>query len=245
MGLRDGPHHVHDVETLFLINRREVERGSSRAVRALFPREFSGKKSSGERTPNQQAEPLVLDQGNGLLLQVPSDERVIRLCALECLEAPALRSSQRLHQLPGFHVGAADVAHLAGPDEIGEGDERLFDVGLGVGTVDLIEVDVVGAETFQARFGGLNDVQARQPDLVCARAHATAHFGGDYHVLTLALQRATENLLGFTARVNVGRVEEVDALVQRAIHQRVGVLLVEGTDHFPLATEGHGAEAEF
>jgi hypothetical protein len=35
---------------------------------------------------------------------------------------------------------------LAGADEIGEGAERLIDVRLRVGTVDLVQVDPVGAQ---------------------------------------------------------------------------------------------------
>ena len=110
--------------------------------------------------------------------------------------------------------------------------------------MDLIEVDVVGAETFQARLGGLNDVQPREPDFVRARSHAAAYFGRDHHVLTPALQRPTENLFGFTGRVHIGRVEEIDPFVERPVDQRVGLLLVEGADGLPLAAEGHGAEAE-
>src|SRR3954471_12361252 len=40
----------------------------------------------------------------------------------------------------------ADVADLAGPDEVGERAEGLRDVGVGAGPVHLVEVDVVGAQ---------------------------------------------------------------------------------------------------
>ncbi|GAA2679587.1 hypothetical protein GCM10009864_59860 [Streptomyces lunalinharesii] len=50
----------------------------------------------------------------------------------------------------GAGVGrGADVADLALVDEIGEGAEGLGDIRVGAGAVDLVEVDVLGAEAAQ------------------------------------------------------------------------------------------------
>jgi hypothetical protein len=42
-----------------------------------------------------------------------------------------------------------DHPHLSLVHQVGEGSERLFDVGIGGGTVHLVEVDVVGLQSPQ------------------------------------------------------------------------------------------------
>lgn len=87
------PDHIHDVEALFLMDRRKVECGPARAFWAALTRKLSRKKSPGQRAPNQEAQPLALDQRNGLLLQIPTGQRAIGLRALERFEAPLVRNS--------------------------------------------------------------------------------------------------------------------------------------------------------
>lgn len=55
----------------------------------------------------------------------------------------------RLHKVRRGHGRGAERANLAGLDEVGQCGERLLDVRVGVGTVDLIDVDVVGLQPTQ------------------------------------------------------------------------------------------------
>src|SRR6185295_14912780 len=62
-------------------------------------------------------------------------------------------------------VGVTEITHLSGPDEVVEGGERLFDRGGRVGRVDLVEVDVVGAEVAQRILDGPDDVAPPTPGI--------------------------------------------------------------------------------
>ena len=245
VGLGNRPRDVEDVEGLFLVERREVERHPpSVGVAGALAGELTGEKAAGQRAPHQQAEALVADQRNRVALDVAAGQRVVGLRALEPLETAPLRHAERLHQLPRFEVRAADVAHLAGADQVGQGAQRLVDGRLGVGAVNLVEVDAVGAEPFQARLARVDDVQPGKADLVGAGPHAAAHLGRDHHVAAAAGQRAAEDLLRIAGGVDVGRVEEVDAGIEGPPHERVRLLLAQCADHLPLGAERHRTQAE-
>ena len=65
-------------------------------------------------------------------------------------------------ELPGVHGGGAEVADLPGLDDVVEGLHGLCDWSLGIEAVDLVEVDVVGAEPGQGGVDLLNDRCAGQ-----------------------------------------------------------------------------------
>jgi len=104
--------------------------------------------------------------------------------------------------------------------------------------VDLIEVEVIGAETAQAVFDFAHDPHPRVPPLVLTRSHLHVHLRRKHDVIATTLQRAPHDLLGLTGRVHVGRVDEVDAAVEGGVHDAHALVDV---DVAPLA-EHHGAE---
>ena len=72
-----------------------------------------------------------------------------------------MRSPNRVRS--GF--GEPDVADLAVGDQLGEGPDGVFDGGLRVDAVLVVEVDVVGAEPLERAFDrGLNIVGAAVDD---------------------------------------------------------------------------------
>jgi hypothetical protein len=138
------------------------------------------------------------------------------------------------------------VADLADADQIVQRAQRLLPRRERVVAVDLVEVDVIGAEALQAGVDGVHDVAARQPDRVGAAAGAPAGLGRHHHILAPRAQRLAQDLLRAARRVDVGAVEEVDPRVQADAHQPIGLRLVgaaDGLEH-SLAAEGHGPEAE-
>lgn len=111
--------------------------------------------------------------------------------------------------------------------------------------VELVEVDVVGREALQARIEGAADVQGGKPGFVGPVLHGAVNLGGEHRPLpALAAlgEPAAQNFLGpapvLGAAVDVGRVKEIDARVQRGIHDRVGGRLL------CLRPKIHGAQAE-
>ncbi len=102
--------------------------------------------------------------------------------------------------------------------QIGEHRERLFDFDRRIGPVDLVQVDVVGAEAAQALLDFVADPAAGVALPVHAFAHLAVHFGREHHVVAAALQRLADDLLRLALRVHVGGVDEVDAVVERVMN---------------------------
>ena len=147
----------------------------------------------------------------------------------------------------------ADVAHLALADEVVERGEGLLDRRQRVGRVQLVEVDPVGLQPAERSLD-------RQPDVASASPCAPQAGSGDVRLAwpnfvasttssrrpreRLAQERLAEAVL---AAVDVGRVDEVDAGVERGVHDRVGALLALGRGARPaevVAAEADGGDAE-
>ena len=143
--------HVEDFKSSFFVDRRKVESGAARGLVTTVARELSREETAGQRTPDEQTEPLILEQRNHLAFQLAAGQRVKRLRAPKPFESLFARNRKRLHQLPRREIRAADVANLAGVHQIVEGAKRILEVRERIEPMDLIEVDVVGAEPLQAR----------------------------------------------------------------------------------------------
>ena len=135
----------------------------------------------------------------------------------------------------------AEGTDLPRVHEVAQGAERLVDVAGGIGTVDLVEVDPVGLQPPQAGLHLLHDPAAGVPAPVGTVAHREMDLGGDDDaVAAAARQRPAHDLLGLTAGVRVGGVDEVDAGVEGPVDDP-GRLLMVGVAP---AAEHHGAEAQ-
>ena len=109
---------------------------------------------------------------------------------------------------------------------------------------------MVDPKPLKAALDGIKDVPARIARIVGAGAHCAEHLGGDDHVLAPdaeVLQRLPDHLLRGTAGIDIGGVDEVDAMLKRSGDQRLGLTVLEIAHVGPiaLAAKGHGAEAEF
>jgi hypothetical protein len=111
--------------------------------------------------------------------------------------------------------------------------------------VQLVEVDVVRPEPPQRALDRVEDVLAAVPALERLRPHRPAAFSRDHEVVAAAAQPAAEDLLraadlaqAGAERVDVGGVEERDAVLRRPVEDRDRRLLVG------LQAKGHRAEAD-
>ncbi len=80
-----------------------------------------------------------------------------------------VREVERLGELPGVHRGRADVPDLAGLHGIMERLQRLLNWRAVVPPVDLVQVDVVGLQSAQARVQLREDRLTGQPPAGSAR----------------------------------------------------------------------------
>ncbi len=153
-----------------------------------------------------------------------------------------------LGELPGVHRTRPDVAHLARLHQVVQGLHGLLDRGVRVVAVDLVEVDVVGAEAAEAVVDLGHDRLAGQAVRVGSRPHPPVHLGREHDLVTPGEvgERPADDLLAGAVGVDVGGVEEVDPGLQRLPDQRARGLLVEGPlVHAPVGqTVGHAAQTD-
>ena len=148
--------------------------------------------------------------------------------------------------MPGRVVRAADVAHLAGADEIVERAQRLLQIRQRVEPVHLVEVDRVGAEPAEARLAGTHDVVSRLPDVVRARRPCEVQLRRQDHLVAPGAERLAEDLLGHADRVDVRGVDQVDPRVEAHREQLTGLGDLRRAHGLEpaLAAEGHRPERQ-
>ena len=66
-----------------------------------------------------------------------------------------------------------------------------------------------------------HDVQPRQANLIDAFAHAPTHFGREDDVVTACAERPSQKRFRLAGGVHVGRVDEIDAAIERPMNERV------------------------
>src|SRR5207253_2380110 len=119
-----------------------------------------------------------------------------------------------------------DRADLAGAYQLRQRGKRLLDVGVGVGPVNLVQVDVVGLQAAQRVLDLGYDPAPRGASPVWVVAHREAHLGGEDNVIAAALEGLADDLFRFAAGVGVGGVDEVDSSVQRAVDDADRIVVV-------------------
>ena len=150
-----------------------------------------------------------------------------------CGPAVEPRDVDRLGELPGMHRGGADIAGLAGLHHVMQRLQRFLDRRRVVEAVDLVEIDIIGAEPAQAVVDLVEDRLARQAGAVRAGAHAVEHLGGEHDVLAPGeiLDGAADDLLRGAVRIDIGGIEEIDPELERLADQRAARLLVHASRH--------------
>src|SRR5437763_2954799 len=153
----------------------------------------------------------------------------------------------------GRGLAEPDVKHLALLDELGHRANRLLDRNLRVHAVLVVEVQAIGPEPLQGSVDRAAHVLGRA---VCRAdrghvagrrlIHAPRELCRDHVLVTVALDRAPDQLLVGQGPVQLRRVEEVDTELERALNRRdrLGLVgrAVEGGH--PHASEPEGGDLE-
>ena len=195
-------------------------RSASASARSSLPDAVVGNPATGmeasrepaarERAPAEHAEPVRGETGNTSASAFRTSSEYGG-CSAENLSEVALVGDPlgRDDLVRGRRRGA-EVADLAGANKIGEGVDRVLDVGVEVPAVQLIEVDPVGREAPQALVDRLHDPAARAAAAVRVGAHRHRELRGQHHLVATAGEGSAEDLLRFAGGVGIRRLDEVD-----------------------------------
>src|SRR5438128_3388221 len=200
---------------------------------------------SRERAVRNEPEAVRAAGRDDLELDRARHQAVDALLRHQTQEVARRRRGARLRDLPAGEVAAPDVEHLPLLDEHLHRLPQLVPRRVPVDVVHLVEVDVVGAQAAQAALARLADVRGGEAPVVRTRAHPPVDLRREDDPLAPAAtlrEPAADDLLGDAlARapaVHVGRVEEDDPELERAVHDCEAVALAGEW------AEVHGAEAE-
>src|SRR4029453_5443953 len=202
-GLARDPRQLFDHVKLALIaGSRQVEpRAKDRIVLAPLPfyeacpriawnrgiaPVFPGKPSSIQRAPCQQPHAEGLNGRQDVDLDVPHENRIRRRLGHEALEATLRADRMRLRLVPRGEHRATEVPDLADPYQIGQHVERLLEVGVEIGPMDLVQVDVIGAKAFEARLDLAHDPKPRGTLFIWAIPGTQTHFSGQDDLVAMA-----------------------------------------------------------
>ena len=127
----------------------------------------------------------------------------------------------------GPRLGETDRAHLARFHQALHRADGFLDRHFRIDAMLVIDVDHVDAEALQARLAGAQHVGRAAIDVLLAvGALRLAELGGHHHAIAAPTQRLAEQLLVVPPAVHVGRVEKVDALVERVVDHADRLLVV-------------------
>ena len=156
------------------------------------------------------------------------EQRVLDLQPDERRPAAETRGEVGFGDLPRRGVRDAEVAHLAGPNEVVERGHRLLDGGVHVPDVQPVQVDVVGLQAPQRVLAGVDQrLAARAAAVGIARIEVAAELGRDHQAIAaggVAPDVVADDLLGVALGVEVGGVDEVAAEVDEAVDDLLGLL---------------------
>jgi hypothetical protein len=129
---------------------------------------------------------------------------------------------QGLAELPHVHRRRTDVADLPCLDYVVQGFEGFLKWRSCVHSVDLAEVDVIGAEPAKTVIDLTQNGFSREPGPVRTWSHRMSDFCRNDNVIAIGeiRQRTAEDFFARSSGVHVGRVEEVDPDVQRVLDER-------------------------
>ena len=131
-------------------------------------------------------------------------------------------------------------------DQIVEGAQGFLLRRERIEAVDLIEIDVIGSQTAEARVAGFEDVAAGGSGLIWAGPGSEETLCGEDDVLTARAEGLADYFLRLAAGVGVGGVDQVHAGFKADLHQapRLVHLHVAHCGEASFTAERHGAEAQ-
>ena len=186
--------------------------------------------------------------GQYLPLEFAADQGVVGLHGAEPFGTEQTGDTIGMRDLPGREVRKADVANFALPHAVVQCAQGLIDGRGGIPAVDLVQVDSVCAQPFEAALHLAHDGEAAGACAVDVATLREIHLGGDDDVIAISGERLAQHSLRGAARVGVRCVEEVHPGVEGSAHHAVcGVLALVAEPSLVLLLwfcERHGAEAE-
>ena len=180
--------------------------------------------AASQRRIRDARDAVLLGHGNQLALVLAVQQVVVILQGGEHRPAVAFGTNLHVVELVAVHGRGSDGPHLALPHE---GIERLHGILDGRRVVEamyLVEIEVIGLQAAQRAVYLAKNSLRREHSVV------EVNLRGKHHILApdaQASQCRAQKLLARAVGIAVGRVEEVDAKVERMLYHLSRLILAE------------------
>ncbi len=182
-------------DPLVLARAARVRRGD--AARRVLRRQHAAR----ERRVRRDAESVVVAGGQDLDLGLPVQQVVVRLADDRRGDALRLAFAHHLGNAPAAEVRQAEVADLAAADQVADRGDGLGQRRVRVVAVQVVDVDVVGAEPRRGcRRRPAGSSAARGRRLPAWKGNALRDLGREDPLAPARLDRGADDALGLAVR---------------------------------------------
>ncbi len=174
--------------------------------------ETAGQEAAADRAVGDEANAQLADGRQDLTLHITRPEAVLGLQRGDRVGGMSAADGG------GRRLGEAEVAHLAGGDQLAHGADGLLDRNLGVHPMQVVQVDVVDTEAGKRCVARLRHVGriAVDPEKRSVVTPDVAELGADDHQVAAPGERLADQPLVGEGPVGVSGVEERAAQFERA-----------------------------
>src|ERR1035438_4983109 len=124
--------------------------------------------------------------------------------------------------MPTGKIRAPEISDFSRTNEIIKCAQGFFDGCDGIETVQLKQVNVIGAEPFKGTFHGTDQIKARGGALLQPDSATKCRLGGNKHLVTPTGDGFAKNFLRQSSRINVSAIEHIQAGFKAYVHETRG-----------------------
>ena len=184
--LRHRAHRRHRARRQRLVGCGKIELGpapfaADRAIGAKII--LAGQQAARERAPHHQAKAFGLHHRHQFPLQIAAGHGIKGLIGCELVPPAPFSHAQRLGNLPRRPVRHPDIARAPGPHDILQRTQAFFHRAMGIPAVDLVKIDMIQTQPFEAGIDLGQQVLARNARIIGPGAHRPHALGGDHHLI--------------------------------------------------------------
>ena len=218
--------------------------GAGLGRRRLARRVLAGQHPARQRAVGHDADAVVAAGRQHLDLGHAVHGVVVGLGGHGTVDAQVVAQAHHLGVLPAAEVADPEVARLARGENVADRAQGLLERRGLVGLVQVIDVDVIGAEAIQALIDRAQQPFAAESGLMRVPAHGVAGLGGEHPALPILGDGAPGDLLRDALGIDVRGVDEVDPGLARPRHDPLrGRLVGARPEHHGAETDGGDEQA--
>src|SRR6185295_303883 len=176
--------------------------------------DLTRQESAAERTVGNKANPKLANRLEDLIFRIAAPQRILGLKRADRMHR--VRSSDRFRS----RLAQAEVSHLARLNQLRHCADGIFDRNARIDTMLIIEIDTIDAESSKRRIASFAHVFGTAVNRAFRRITGVAANGElrrDDHLFASCSKRLSKQLLILVRTVCIGRIEEVDAKLERAV----------------------------